>query len=214
MVGTDELAFKPLSGYAVDDITIDLTITIDHTIFTREIFVLGMDMEGMRLLLLGPQFAAQIFIVRPKSELVGVQAIVSEAVVDIVVRDAGAGAEWYLATEVGEEVESVVVMMFRDGQFAVQYEPVDEVRQLTHTAADALRGLALGDGQPLLVALALSSATDEFPDGERLAGANQQPVDVLHRQGQVRSLVLLQLHVDITQPPTDERVVAIDHYGQ
>ena len=50
--------------------------------------------------------------------------------------------------------------------------------------------------------------------GERLAGVNHQPVDVLHRQGQVRSLVFLQLHIHVAQSPTDERVVAIDHHGQ
>ncbi len=83
-----------------------------------------MDMEGMGLLLRSPKFTAQVFFVRPKSELIGILGIVAEAVVNIVVRDAGAGAEGYLAAKVGEEVESIVVMVLRDGQFAVQYEPV------------------------------------------------------------------------------------------
>ena len=214
MVGADELAVETLAGGAVDDVAIDLAVAIDHTVLAREVFVLGMDVEGVGLLLRGPQFAAQVFVVRPEAELIGVRGVVAEAVVDVVVRDAGAGAEGNLAAEVGEEVESVVVMVLGDGQFAVQHEPVDEVRQLAHAAADALRGFALGDGQSLLVALALGGAPDETPDGERLAGTNHQSVDVLHRQSQVRRLVLLQLHVHIAQSPTDERVVAIDHHGQ
>ena len=88
-------------------------------------------------------------------------------------------------------------MMLCDGQFAVQYEPVDEVRQLAHAAADTLRGLALGDGQSLLVPLLLGSPSNEFPNGECLAGMNHQSVDVFHRQSQIRCLVLLQLHVDV-----------------
>ena len=204
MVGADELTFQALSGYAVDDVAIDLAVAIDHTILTREELILGMDMEGMGLLLRGPQFAAQVLFVRPESELIGVSGIIAETVVDIVVRDAGAGAERNLAAEVGKEIESVVVMVLRDGQLAMQHEPVYQVRQLAHAAADALRGLALGDGQSLLVAPALGSASDEFPYGECFAGMNHQSVDMLHCQGQVRRLVLLQLHIDVAQSPTDQ----------
>lgn len=58
MVGTDELAFKTLSGYAVNDVAIDLSVTIDHSIFSREELVFGMNVEGVWLLLRSPQFAA------------------------------------------------------------------------------------------------------------------------------------------------------------
>ena len=78
-----------------------------------------MDMEGMGLLLRSPKFTTQVFFVCPKSELISVLGIVAEAVVDIVVRDAGAGAEGNLAAKVGEEVKSIVVMVFRDSQLAV-----------------------------------------------------------------------------------------------
>ena len=214
MVGADELAVEALAGDAVDGVAIDLAVAIDHAVLAGEVFVLGMDVEGVGQRLPGAQFAAQVFVVGPEAELIGVRGVVAEAVVDVVVGDAGAGAEGNLAAEVGEEVEPVVVMMLRDGQVAVQHEPVDEVRQLAHAAADALRRLALGDGQSLPVALPLRGAPDEMPDGEGLAGTDHQPVDVIHRQGQVRRLVLLQLHVHIAQPPSDERVVAIDHHGQ
>ena len=214
MVGADELSFETLAGYTVDDVAIDLAVTIDHTVLAREMFVLAMNVEGVWLLLCGPQFAAQVFVVRPESELIGVLRVVAEPIVDVVVRDTGAGAEGNLATEVGEEIQSVVVMMLRDGQLAVQYKPMDEVRQLAHAATDTLRGLTLGDGQSLLVAFPLGRASNESPDGERLARTNQQPVDVLHRQSQVRSLVLLQQHVHVAQPTTNQRVVAIDHHGE
>ena len=85
---------------------------------------------------------------------------------------------------------------------------------MTHAAADALRGFALGNGESLLVALPLGGTSDEFPDRECLAGANHQSVDVFHRKCQVRCFVLLQLHVDVAQSPTNQRIVAIDHHGQ
>ena len=81
----------------------------------REVFVLGMDMEGMGLLLHGSQFAAQVFIVCPKSELICISGVIAETVVDIVVRDAGTRAEGNLAAIVGEQVESIVVMVLGDG---------------------------------------------------------------------------------------------------
>ena len=91
---------------------------------------------------------------------------------------------------------------------------MDEVRQLAQTASDALRGLALGDGQTLFVALPSGGAPHLFPHGEGLAGTDEQTVDVLHGQSQIGGFVLLQLHVDITQAATDERVVTIDYHGQ
>ena len=78
-----------------------------------------MDVEGVGLLLRSPQFATQVFVVRPEAQLIGVSGVVAEAVVDVVVRDAGARAEGNLASEVGKEVQTVVVMVLGDGQLAV-----------------------------------------------------------------------------------------------
>lgn len=214
MVGTNQLALEMLARCAVYDIAIDLAVAIHHAVLACEVFIFGMNMERVGLLLCGPQFAAQVLVVCPEAQLIGVLRVVSETVVDVVIRDAGARAEGNLSSKVGKEVKSIVVVVLRDGQFAVQHKPVDEVRQLTHATADALRGFALGYGQSLLVSLALGGASDEFPHRERLAGTNQQPVDVLDRQSQVRSLILLQLHVHIAQPPAYERTMLIDDHGQ
>ena len=65
MVGADELAVKTLTGYAVNDVAIDLAIAIDHLTLARKMLVLGMNVEGVGLLLHSPQFAAQVFVVRP-----------------------------------------------------------------------------------------------------------------------------------------------------
>ena len=97
-----------------------------------------MYVEGVWLLVRSPQFATKVFVICPKAELICISGVVAETVVDVVVRDAGASAERNLAAEVGKEVEAVVVMVFRDGQITVQYEPMDEVRQLAHAAANAL----------------------------------------------------------------------------
>ena len=66
MVGADQLTFETMASFAIDDITINLTITINHTILAREVFVLGMDMESVGLLICGSQLATQIFIIHPK----------------------------------------------------------------------------------------------------------------------------------------------------
>ena len=65
MIGTDELAVENLAALAVDDVTIDFTVAIDDAILTRKVFVLGMDVEGVGLLLCSVQFATQVFVVRP-----------------------------------------------------------------------------------------------------------------------------------------------------
>ena len=46
MVGADELAAEAVAGGAVDDVTIDLAIAIDHTVLAGEVFVLGVDVKG------------------------------------------------------------------------------------------------------------------------------------------------------------------------
>ena len=54
-----------------------------------------MDVEGVGQGLGGMQFAAQVLAVDVESQLIGVGGVVSDAVVDVVVGDAGAGAEGY-----------------------------------------------------------------------------------------------------------------------
>jgi len=147
-------------------------------------------------------------------QLVGVGGAVAYTVVDIIIGDAGAGTERYLAAEVGEEIQPVVVVVFGDGEVAVQHHPVDEVRELAHAAADALRGAPFGDGETFLVSLTLGGATDETPDRESLAGPDEESVDMLHRQREVGGLILLQLHIHVSQTAADERVMVIDEGGQ
>ena len=65
MIGTDELAVEDLAALAVDDVTIDFTVAIDDAVLTRKVFVLGMDVEGVGLLLCSAQFTTQVFVVRP-----------------------------------------------------------------------------------------------------------------------------------------------------
>ena len=214
MIGANQLFLDRVACFAINYVAIDLSIAVDDAFFARKVFVLGVDVEGVRLTFGGTQFPAQIFAIDMQTKLIGVLRIVADAVVDVVVRDAGARSERNLTTEVGEEVETIVMMMFDNGQIAVEHHPVDQVRQLAKPPSYPLRRLTFRDDKPFLVAFLRRSASDEFPDGKGLAGRNEQPVDVLHRQRQVRRLVLLQLHIHVTQPTADERVVAIDDYRQ
>ena len=72
MVGTNELLVNTLTCNAVYGVAIDLAVAIDDTIFTREKFVLSMDMERMGLLVRCPQFTTQVFVIHLEPELIGV----------------------------------------------------------------------------------------------------------------------------------------------
>ena len=222
MVDTNQLPLHQTACCAVDDVSVDLPVAINRScrfvavrrFLTREILVLYMNMEGVRLLFRCTQLTPQIFSVHPEPQLVDVCCVVPHSVVDIVVRDTGSRAEGNLSAEVGKEVEPVVVVMLRYGQFAVQHHPVDKVGELAQSAADAFRGLAFGDGESLLVAFPPRCSSDAFPYGERLAGTDYQSVDVLDSQREIGRLVLLQHHIDIAEPSADERVMLIDEDGQ
>lgn len=214
MVGADELAVETAACGGVDNVPIDLAVAIDDPVFTGEAFILDMDMEGVGLGFCRAEFAAQIFVIHPKPELIGVVRIIPHPIIKVVVRDASARAERNLPTEVGKKVQTVVMMVLRDGQLAVQHHPVDQVRQLAHSAANPLRRLPFRDGKPLFVALPLSGPADAFPDGEGLAGPNEQSVNVFYGQSQIGGLVLLQLHIDIAQSATDKRVVLVNKFRQ
>jgi hypothetical protein len=51
MIGANQQDFYTLPGGMFYDVPEHLTITIDDALFTRKILVLGMAMEGVRLLL-------------------------------------------------------------------------------------------------------------------------------------------------------------------
>ena len=80
MVGTDKPAFEDLASRAVDGVTIHFAVPEDVVAFTREVFVLCMDVEGVGLELGSTQFAAKILTIHPKPELIGIRGLVSHAV--------------------------------------------------------------------------------------------------------------------------------------
>ena len=80
----------------------DSPVSVHNSVFAREEFVLGIDMIGIRLHLIGPQFTAQILVVNPYQQLIGARSVVLHSVIQIVVHDAGARSERYLAVEVGK----------------------------------------------------------------------------------------------------------------
>jgi len=204
VVGADELGGEAAACGAVDGVAEDLSVAVDNTILAGEEFVLGMDVEGVGQLLGGSQLTTQVFAVDPEAQLVGDGSLILDAVVDVVVGYAGSGAEGYLASEVGKEIESVVMVVFDDGELAVEHHPMDEVRQLAHASADAFRGFALGNGESFLVALAPRGATYHLPYGEGLARTDEQSVDMADGECQVGGFILLQLHVDLAESAPDE----------
>ena len=61
MIGAYQLFFDCVACFAINYVAIDLSIAVDDTFFARKVFVLGVDVEGVRLAFGGVQFAAQIF---------------------------------------------------------------------------------------------------------------------------------------------------------
>ena len=214
MVGADEIGGDDAARGAVDGIAEHLTVAIDDALLAREELVLGMDMIGVRQRRSGTKFAIEVLALNTKAQLVSPVGIVAHTIVDIVVRDAGACTEGYLTTEIGEEIEPVVVVMFNDGEIAMEHHPVDEVRELAQAAPNALRGLSLGNGESLFIAFLGCGAPNLTPHGEGLTRADDESVDMLDSQGEVGGLVFLQLHIDIAQATTDEGVMAIDDHGE
>ena len=93
-----------LACHPIYDVTIDLAVSVDGTAFAREILVFGMNMESVRLKFCGTEFATQILVVSTQPELVGVARLILNAVVYVVVGDAGASAERNLTAIIWEEV--------------------------------------------------------------------------------------------------------------
>ena len=85
MVSAYELTFYETAGNAVDDVTVDLAVPIDGVALAGKVFILRMDVESMRLLFFGTQFATQIFAIDPHLELIGVGGLVLHAVIDIII---------------------------------------------------------------------------------------------------------------------------------
>ena len=214
MVGADEIAGDDATRGAVDGIAEHLTIAIDNTILAREKLVLSMDMEGVGLRSGGTKLAIEVLAIDTKTELIRHVGIVAHTIVDIVVGNTGARTEGDLTTEVGKEIEPVVVVMLNDGEIAMEHHPVDEVGELAQSAPNALRGCSLGNGKSLFIAFLGCGAPYLMPHREGLARADNESVDMLDSQGEVGGLVFLQLHIDITQATTNEGVVAIDDHGE
>ena len=101
MVGADELAVEAATRGGIEDVPIDLAVAINDPVFTGKAFILDMDMKSVGLGFCRAELATQIFVIHPKPELIGVVRIIPHPVIEVVVRDAGAGAERNLPAEVG-----------------------------------------------------------------------------------------------------------------
>ena len=65
VVGADELGVEGAAGGAVDGVAVDLAVTVDDALLTREELILSIYMEGVGLWLLGAELATEVFPVDP-----------------------------------------------------------------------------------------------------------------------------------------------------
>ena len=89
------------------------------------------------------------------------------------------------------------MVVLRDGQGAVQHHPVNQVGHLAYTAANAAFGSALGNGQSFLVALFRGGSPHQLPEGEGLAGMNDNTDNFRRGKAEVHRFILLQAHIHI-----------------
>ena len=164
MVAAYHFRADDMSGLTVDDLSADYTIAVDGIAFACEMLVFNEDVERVRLFLGSSQFATQVGVGHVDKQLVSVLRIVCDTIVAIIVDDAGACAERNLPVEVGEEVESVVMVMLCDGEFRMKHHPMDEVRELAHASTDAARRLAVGDSQPFSKSTTFGVASHKSPE--------------------------------------------------
>ena len=85
MIGANKLTVETAACGRVDDVPINFAIAINDSVFASEMLVLGMDVEGVGLRICRSEFTAQVFVIHPKPELVGVVRIVSHPIIEVVV---------------------------------------------------------------------------------------------------------------------------------
>ena len=86
-----------------------------------------------------------------------------------------------------------VALCHRQG--CVEGHPENQIGQLAQPAADVPADLSQKQHHALLVALSGGGFSDKFPIAEGLAGMQNQSVQSLHGQIQVRHLILLPDHI-------------------
>lgn len=143
----------------------------------------------------GAQFSAKFGRRDGDEQLVGVVRIVAEAVIQIVIGNAGACAERHAALAVGKEVAPLVVVVLGDGEVGMQHQPVNEVGKLAHAAAYGLGGLAVFNVEPRLIALGGGVSPHEPPERKGFPRADEDAAHLRCRQCQIVRLVELQLRV-------------------
>ena len=119
MIGANELTLNTFTRFPIDGVAIDLSVAIHHPILSGEVFPFGMNVESVLQLFGCTKLATEVFVIDMKTQLISVGGVVLHPIVDVVVGNAGAGAEGYLPAEVGEEVEAVVMVVLGDGEVAV-----------------------------------------------------------------------------------------------
>ena len=161
----------------------------------------------------GGQLAAELAPLDPDHDPHVLVRIVAEAVVHVVVADGGAGAEGDAPPVVREEGVRMVVQ-FRDGQGAVQDQPVDHVGHLAEAAAVIGSHAAFRDDKALFVAFPAGGAPHGAPEGKGLSRSHRQAVDFSAGQGDIGDFVFLQRHIHAVQPAEQQGGMAFDQAGE
>ena len=102
----------------------------------------------------------------------------------------------------------------RHGQRRMQDHPVQQVRELADAAADPRLGLAVRQPHAFQITLAAGRVADDLVERERLAGADQQAVDLCAGELQVRDLVVLHPHLGLAELSQQQRLVPLDPHRQ
>ena len=137
-------AFGDVAGMLIDALAPDFSQPIDISIgFLYKSFLFGFDVIFEREGTVGTQLAAQVFVGCPCDELKRLIGGVLKTIIQIVVDNRSACAEWNLPVEIREQIHAVVMVVLHNRHRRVQDHPVNEVGELAHSAADPVAGTAI-----------------------------------------------------------------------
>lgn len=191
MVAADELSLDAVAGARINGAAVHLAAAVYNAAVLFKVLVLCFDVIGIRLVRCGAQLPAQIRRRGVGNQLIGCIGRVVKPVIQIIVYNRRPRTERNLPAEIGEQIHSVVMVVFYNFQRCVQDHPVDQVRKLAHAAAGTPFGLAVGNCQPFQISLFRTERANQMLEGKRFPRPDENAGYFGRRQRQIDRFVFL-----------------------
>ena len=209
----DKLLCDLLVFGLVDNESVYLRVTVILVSLFLKVVILFNQFIAAREGSFTSQLTAEVSVFAPDYDLNVLICVVLKAVIHIVIANRGSCTKGDLSSFVGEE-SIRMVMKLCYGKGAVKHQPMDHIRHLAKSAAIALGESVFTDDQTLLVALSLSRLAEGTPEGEGLAGLNNDITDLIAGKLYVGDLIFLQGNIHVMQFSYQHRGMTLNDIGQ